>query len=72
MMVHTDARMRVVLEEVPNVPPCTPKTFTKVVTNPENALTSPAKNKFWNSQSCSFFLTFQSQAVTKKLRKQHT
>lgn len=70
-MVATDARMRVVLEDVLKFPLCEPKTPTKVVTIPENALVSPAKNKFSNSQSCSVFLIFQSQATTVKLRKQH-
>jgi hypothetical protein len=46
--------------------------FTNVVTNPENALTSPAANKLENSHSGSSFLRYQSQPIAQPLMKQHT
>jgi hypothetical protein len=45
--------------------------FTNVVTNPENALTSPAANKLVNNHSGSSFLAYQSQLIAQPLKKQH-
>lgn len=72
MIVKVEVRAIVDFVGAPCGPPCTPKMFTNVVTNPENALTSPAKNKLVNSHSTSFFLMRQSQRVARPFSMLHT
>jgi hypothetical protein len=71
MKVQADARTRVDLVDDPNCPPSTPKKFTNVVINPENALSSPAENKLVNNHSGSSFLRRQSQQIAIPLMRQH-